>query len=191
MPPTPWARSARLGPCGAFSSASVNKRPSTPVVCAAKASVPAKGPSPAEIKSKAAHTNSGMDRRALSSTRMSLLTSSGRDACDISTHPAGRLASSAKPAAINAAKSVPKADMASVSTVAPATFRKNLGFRSGGKNSARNRPMLRAASKEKNCAHCKSKVRKLATTNAKRQSPTHQTLRRASKKGGGNWAVSV
>jgi hypothetical protein len=48
------------------------------------------------------------------------------------------------------------------------------------------RPMLRAASSEKNCAHCRSSDQKLATTSTSRPSVNQQALQRASNSGGGS-----
>jgi ADP-heptose:LPS heptosyltransferase len=76
--------------------------------------------------------------------------------------------------------------MASVSHAPTATFFRNTGDRSGGKNSPRNRPMLRAASSDKNCAHCKSSDQKLATTSTNRPAANQQALQRASNRRGGS-----
>jgi hypothetical protein len=69
--PAPLVRSVCSGSGSAFSSASANRRPSTPAVCAASASVPAKGPRPEATSSSEAHTSSGIERSTLSAERIS------------------------------------------------------------------------------------------------------------------------
>jgi hypothetical protein len=76
--------------------------------------------------------------------------------------------------------------MASVSQAATATLCRKAGEVSGGKNSPTKRPMLAAASAEKNCAHCRSSDQKLATTSASRPTVNQQALQRASNSGGGS-----
>ncbi len=94
---------------------------------------------------------------------------------------AGR--ASARPA--TAASRVPSADMASVSQAATVTLCRKAGEVSGGKNSPTKRPMLCAASSEKNWAHCKLSDQKLATTSSSRPTTNQQALQRASNSGGG------
>ena len=162
-----------------FSMASANKRPSTPLVCSASARVPAMGPRPAEIKSKAAHTNSGMARRALSNQRVGLR-SKAESWADM------RLAGTASAKPSTAAMTVPSADMAKVSQAAQATLSTNTADRSGGKNSATKRPMLRAASIDTKAAQSSSSDTKLATTRTSRAAVNQQARQRALNRGGGN-----
>ncbi|MCY1370722.1 hypothetical protein D9M69_578270 [compost metagenome] len=149
------------------------------MVCSASASVPAKGPSPAEISSSAAQTSSGMLRSALSSRRVGVRPCAASPSCS-------RLAGSASASPASAASSVPSADMASVSQVPSATFFRKSGEVSGGTNSARKRPMLCAASSDRNCAHCRSSDQKLATTSSTRAALNQQALQRALNSGGGS-----
>ena len=158
--------------------ASANSRPSTPEVCRASASVPAKGPRPAAISSSAAHTSSGTERSAFSSRRVGARPRAASPSCR-------RLAGSASASPPTAASSVPSADIASVSQVPTSTLCRKGPERSGGKNSARKRPMLRAASSDRNCAHCRSRLQKLATTSASTAAVNQQALQRASNNGGG------
>ena len=57
---------------------------------------------------------------------------------------------------------------------------------SGGTNSARKRPMLCAASSDRNWAHCRSSDQKLATTSSTRAALNQQALQRALNSGGGS-----
>ncbi|CAH0650332.1 hypothetical protein PSNVIR_04623 [Pseudomonas sp. Nvir] len=102
----PCKRIAAAGSGGAFSSASANNRPSTPAVCSARARVPALGPSPAASTVSAAHTSSGMARRALSSNR----------AAPCNGQPKRPAAGSASSIPIIIANRVPSPDMARVSS---------------------------------------------------------------------------
>jgi hypothetical protein len=96
------------------------------------------------------------------------------------------LAGSASAAAASAASTVPSSDMAKVSAVAASTLRTKGAATSGGKNSPTKRPMLRAASIDRNCAHCKSSDQKLASTSSTSAALNQQALQRASKIGGGS-----
>jgi hypothetical protein len=81
---------------------------------------------------------------------------------------------------------VPSADMASVSHAANTTLLTNLGDRSGGKNSAINRYMLRPASSEAKAAQSRFKDTKLATTSSNKATLNQQALHLALNKGGGS-----
>jgi hypothetical protein len=76
--------------------------------------------------------------------------------------------------------------MANVSQVPSSTLRRNTGEVSGGKNSARKRPMLRSACSDRNCPHCRFSVQKLASTRATTAAVNQQALQRALNSGGGN-----
>ena len=160
--------------------ASANSLPNTPLVCRASASVPAMGPKPAEIRSKAAHTNSGMARRALSNQRVGL-----RNQAE--SWDDMRLAGTAIAKPSIAAIAVPNADMARVSQAPQATLFTNTGDRSGGKNSATKRPMLRAASIDTKAAQSSSRDTKLATTNTSKPAVNQQARQRALNRRGGSF----
>jgi hypothetical protein len=81
---------------------------------------------------------------------------------------------------------VPSADMANVSQAPQATLFTNKGDKSGGKNSATKRPMLRAASIDAKAAQSKSSETKLATTNTIKVAMNQQAWQRASKIGCGS-----
>ena len=81
----------------ALSIACANSRPSTPVVCKASASAPAKGPSPTASTVNVAHTSSGTLRHTFNTALTSVR---------------GLLTASSKPA--TAASAVPSTDTASV-----------------------------------------------------------------------------
>jgi len=131
------------------------------------------------MSSKPAHTSSGTARSAFSTRRVGARPWAGSASCM-------RLAGSASSSPPAAASNVPKADMASVSQVPWATLARKAGLVSGGKNSPTKRPMLRSASRLKNCAHCRSSVQKLATTSASTPTVNQQALQRASNSGGGS-----
>ena len=137
------------------------------------------GPRPAEINNNAAHTSSGIARKALSSHRVGLR-SQAASCLDM------RLAGTAKAKPKTAAMMVPSADMASVSQAAETTLLTNLGDISGGKNSARKRYMLRPASRDAKEAQSRSRDTKLAMTNTSKATVNQQALHRALNKGGGS-----
>ena len=170
---TPWVRSAIAGPGGAFSMASANRRPSTPVVCNARASVPANGPRPAEINSRAAHTSSGIERSTLSSRRVGSLISPRSSRCSV-------LAGSAMMTPITIASSVPSNDMANVSTAPTHTLARNTVDTSGGKNSRMNRTMLSPASIEKKARQSRFRLQKLNPINPSNTAPNQHARHRAS-----------
>ncbi len=141
----PAQRSAWAGAAGALASASAYSRPSTPVVCRASASAPAKGPRPTASAVIVAQTSSGTERRVLSK-KLNGARQRGR--------------ASSRPAA--AASSVPTTEMASVSQTPLATRASQSADRSGGKKPATNSPIERAASLENSAPKPMSSSRKLA-----------------------------
>ena len=158
---------------------SANRRPRTPEVCSPKANVPAKGPKPTAISSSAAHTSSGVLRKALSSSRVAARQCAGSCAWAL-------LAGSASARPSSTANKVPNADMARVSSEAISTLLMKTVPISGCKSSPKKRPILAAASHDQNCAHCKFNVAKLATTSSTTPSISQKALQRASNSLGGN-----
>jgi hypothetical protein len=120
-----------------------------------------------------------MARRAFSNQRVGLRSQAG-------SWEDMRLAGTANAKPSTAAMTVPSADMAKVSQAAQATLLTNTGDKSGGKNSATKRPMLRAASMDAKDAQSRSSETKLATTKTSKAKVNQQARQRASNKGGGN-----
>ena len=145
----------------------------------ASASVPANGPSPAEISSSTAHISSGTLRNTLSSSRVGSRQSARSPANVL-------LAGSASSSPDTVASRVPITDIANVSSVAGSSFARKETDRLGWSNSARNRPMRLTASPEKNLAHCKSSDQKLAPTSTATATTNQQARQRASNSGGGS-----
>ena len=174
----PRQRSASAGPAPAFSMLSANKRPSTPDVCSAKASVPASGPKPALISSSAAQSSSGMLRSIFNTERVMPRHRAGSSWCVL-------LAGTARAKPKMTASSVPSALMASVSSAAQPSLAKNLLLVSGTNISPTNLPIRPAASTLKNWAHFKSSVQKLTTVRQTRPNTNQHALHRASNSGGG------
>ncbi len=128
---------------------SAKSLPSTPDVCKARANVPAKGPKPTDIKIRAAHTNSGIERKAFNSKRVSVLKRAGSALCVW-------LADKAKKIPKIAAIKVPRADMAIVSMDATKTFCKKDESKLGASNSPKKRLIkVQLRSENKRCS-CKS-----------------------------------
>jgi hypothetical protein len=134
---------------------SAKRRPNTPVVCKANASVPTKGPKPADIKSSAAQTNSGIERNAFKRNRVIEYQA---DFTPFVVLLAGKASKSPRKAAIRE----PRADIAKVSRLATPSFDKNFGSRFGESSSPKNFPIRTALSIESIRASCKSSVQKLS-----------------------------
>jgi hypothetical protein len=96
------------------------------------------------------------------------------------------LAGSASSMPKKAASNVPTTDIASVSSVAGASFARKRASSAGVPSSATNFVMRAVAPAEKNCAHCRSSETKLAITSAIIATTNQHALQRASKIGGGS-----
>ena len=124
------------------------------------------------MSSSAAQTSSGTLRSAFSSRRANGRARAGSLACR-------RAAGSATARPNTAASSVPRADIASVSSSAVPVLARNAGAVSGGKKLARKRPIDTRASGARNSLHFRSSDPKLAITSTTTPAVTQQDLQRA------------
>ena len=120
----------------------------------------------------------GTLRRALSSSRVGPRQRAGSPACSL-------LAGSASSRPATTASKVPTTDIASVSTAAGNSLRRNAAPCAGDVSSPAKRPMRASESMEKKRAHCRSSDQKLATTSTTSATTIQQARQRASNIGGG------